>query len=206
MSADEPLRTSFALIFGNQIQKCFHGKLHCSRFLLKGSRGLLVPATRFNYTDVRSQRELVKPLWLFSSRALHLSLPRWWHCPASHQLNYPWNILPHASDDALYWEWLSDCAFQLRMKIRRSGRKKNTQARLCMKQLRYPFFFYLYLTVWCWIVCCLAVLRPFPHLLLQILLVFLWSQLPWQQQGHKTGGKFVFQGIDWPIYTGRGGF
>lgn len=93
-------------------------KLHRSCLCVKGSEVLPVPPTCFNHTDVRIQWELVKPLWLFSSGALRLSLPWRWHCPASHQLNYPWNILPHVpSDDALCWEWLSGCAFQRRIKI-----------------------------------------------------------------------------------------
>lgn len=44
-------------------------------FSCEGSGEPSLPVTRFNYTEVRSQWELVKPLWLFSSGALHLSLP-----------------------------------------------------------------------------------------------------------------------------------
>lgn len=77
----------------------------CSALVFSCLDGLPAPPAWFNYSDVRSQWELVKPLWLFSSGALLMSLPRRWHCPASHQLNYPWNILPHASsDDALCWD------------------------------------------------------------------------------------------------------
>lgn len=56
------------------------------------------------------------------------------HCPASHRLNYPLNILPHAfSDEALCWEWLSGCAFQPRMKIQAGGgeNEKNTGEAVC---------------------------------------------------------------------------
>lgn len=158
-------------------------KLHCSCHFLKGSEGLPVPPTWFNYSDVRSQWELVKPLWLFFSRALHLSLPRQWHCPASHQLNYPWNILQHASsDDALYRERLSGCAFQLHMKIDRGVGGKKTLERLYMRPLSI-FASFLSLISQLMVDCLLVCLVCFP-LILQSRLVCRWSQLPWQQQGH----------------------
>lgn len=102
-----------------------------------------VPPTWFNYTAMRSHRELVKPLWLFSSAALRLSFPRRWHCPASHQLNYPWNILPHASsDDALCWERLSGCAFQLHMKIH-GGEEEKKKIQWKSYPVWGPFLFFL---------------------------------------------------------------
>lgn len=105
---------------------CYPVKRCCCVFL-DASEELPVPPTWFNYADVRSQWELVKLLWLFSSRALRLSPPRQCAMPGIKPAQLS---MKYSSTCVLWWRimlrWLSACAFQRYMKIWRCGGHSGT--------------------------------------------------------------------------------
>lgn len=76
---------------------------------------LPVPPTRFNYMMWEAGESLLSHSDCSPPGALRLFLPRWWWlCPASHQLNYPWYILPRSPVMTPCVEKrLSGCAFEM---------------------------------------------------------------------------------------------
>lgn len=174
----------------------------CCCVFLDASEELPVPPTWFNYTDVRSQWELVKPLWLFSSRALRLSLPRQW-CDAQHHTSsiiheiffHMRPLMTHYVKMTL-WLCFSDMHEDLEM--------WGTQWK--WRCMRSPFFVFTFVSLISQVManCLLGVFRLCPSPSLEEIGVPLVVVAMTTTGTLATGGKFVFHDINWTycsIYT-----